>query len=114
MIGSSELIAILIAALFLFGPKKLPELARSLGGAVGEFKKAQRAAELDLTEFDAYTRKTGNGTRGKEEEKENKESKSNEKEKKANKGLENVLEARQSIPAQDKTPEQPKSQVKSN
>ncbi len=39
MIGSTELIAILIAALFLFGPQKLPELARSLGSAVGEFKK---------------------------------------------------------------------------
>lgn len=41
MIGSLELLAILGAALFLFGPTKLPELARSLGGAVGEFKKAQ-------------------------------------------------------------------------
>jgi sec-independent protein translocase protein TatA len=60
MIGTTELIAILIAALFLFGPQKLPELARSLGGAVGEFKKAQRAAELELTQFDAYTRKAEN------------------------------------------------------
>ncbi|MDD2440367.1 MAG: twin-arginine translocase TatA/TatE family subunit [Methanosarcinaceae archaeon] len=56
MIGSSELIAILIAAVFLFGPQKLPELARSLGSAFGEFKKAQRAAELGLTDFDAYAR----------------------------------------------------------
>ncbi|MCO5382307.1 MAG: twin-arginine translocase TatA/TatE family subunit [Methanosarcina barkeri] len=39
MIGTQELIVILIAALFLFGPQKLPELARSLGSAVGEFKK---------------------------------------------------------------------------
>ena len=58
MIGSTELIAILIAALFLFGPQKLPELARSLGSAMGEFKKAQRAAELELNHFDAFTRKT--------------------------------------------------------
>lgn len=57
MIGSTELLAILIAALFLFGPRKLPELARSLGSAVGEFKKAQRAAELELTTFDSYTGK---------------------------------------------------------
>ena len=62
MIGPAELIAILIAALFLFGPQKLPELARSLGGALGEFKKAQRAAELELTQFDAYTKKAGNKT----------------------------------------------------
>jgi sec-independent protein translocase protein TatA len=60
MIGTAELIAIIVAALFLFGPQKLPELARSLGGAMGEFKKAQRAAELELTQFDAYTRKKGN------------------------------------------------------
>ena len=60
MIGTQELIAILIAALFLFGPQKLPELARSLGSAVGEFKKAQRASELELTQFDAYTRKAAN------------------------------------------------------
>lgn len=57
MIGSTELIAILIAALLLFGPQKLPQLARSLGGAVGEFKKAQRAAELEMTQFDAFTKK---------------------------------------------------------
>ena len=60
MIGSTELIAILIAALFLFGPHKLPELARSLGSAMGEFKKAQMAAELELTQFDAFTRKAEN------------------------------------------------------
>jgi len=60
MIGSTELIAILIAALFLFGPQKLPELARSLGSAMGEFKKAQMAAELELTQFDAFTRKAEN------------------------------------------------------
>jgi TatA/E family protein of Tat protein translocase len=39
-IGMSELIIILIIALILFGPKKLPELAGALGRAVGEFKKA--------------------------------------------------------------------------
>src|SRR5665811_2360262 len=70
MIGSTELIAIAIAALFLFGPQKLPELARSLGSAVGEFKKAQRASELELTEFDAYTRKAENKAREREEGKE--------------------------------------------
>ena len=72
MIGSTELIAILLAALFLFGPNKLPELARSLGSAIGEFKKAQRASEMELTGFDAYTRKAENKftPREKEEDKE--------------------------------------------
>ena len=60
MIGSTELIAILVAALFLFGPNKLPELARSLGSAVGEFKKAQLASEMQLTHFDSYTQKAEN------------------------------------------------------
>lgn len=70
MIGTQELIVILIAALFLFGPQKLPELARSLGSAVGEFKKAQRASELELTHFDAYTRKAANTVVPEEKEKE--------------------------------------------
>lgn len=45
MIGSHELVLILIVALFLFGPTKLPELAQSLGKAVGEFKRAQIESE---------------------------------------------------------------------
>jgi len=48
MIGTYELILILIAALFLFGPTKLPELAQSLGKAVGEFKRAQMETEHDI------------------------------------------------------------------
>jgi sec-independent protein translocase protein TatA len=48
MIGTSELLLILIVALFLFGPTKLPELARSLGKATGEFKKAQIETENEL------------------------------------------------------------------
>ena len=74
-IGSTELIAILIAALFFFGPNKLPELARSLGSAVGEFKKAQLASEMQLTHFDAYTRKAENKSvlKDKEEDNEKKE-----------------------------------------
>lgn len=73
MIGSTELIAILIAALFLFGPQKIPELARSLGGAVGEFKKAQRAAELELTHFDPFTRKAAENESSKEDNEKDKE-----------------------------------------
>jgi sec-independent protein translocase protein TatA len=57
MIGSTELIAIIIFALFLFGPKELPELAKSLGAAVGEFKKAQRATEMGLVDFNKDTQK---------------------------------------------------------
>jgi TatA/E family protein of Tat protein translocase len=39
-IGMPELLLILAVALIVIGPKKLPDLARSLGKALGEFKKA--------------------------------------------------------------------------
>ncbi len=41
-IGMPELIVILVIALIVIGPKKLPDLARSLGRAINEFKKATR------------------------------------------------------------------------
>ncbi len=40
MIGGTEIIVILMIVLLLFGGKKLPELARSLGQGIREFKKA--------------------------------------------------------------------------
>ncbi|MFW6081664.1 MAG: TatA/E family twin arginine-targeting protein translocase [Desulfosalsimonas sp.] len=39
-IGMPELILVLAVALIVFGPKKLPDLARSLGRAINEFKSA--------------------------------------------------------------------------
>ncbi len=50
-IGFPELIVILVVALIVFGPKKLPELAKSLGKGLAEFKKAtheiKESLELD-------------------------------------------------------------------
>lgn len=46
-IGFPELIIVLAMVLILFGPKKLPELARGLGESVKEFRKGQE--ELDKT-----------------------------------------------------------------
>lgn len=40
--GMQEIIIVLAIALIVIGPKKLPEIARSLGRAMGEFKKASR------------------------------------------------------------------------
>jgi len=58
MIGTPELIVVgIVAVVLLFGAGKVPELARSLGQAMGEFKKAQREAELDLKRMeDSMTR----------------------------------------------------------
>jgi sec-independent protein translocase protein TatA len=39
-IGMPELILIFIVALIVFGPKKLPEIGKSLGKGLAEFKKA--------------------------------------------------------------------------
>ncbi len=39
-IGMPEMLLILALALIIIGPKKLPDLAKSLGRAIGEFKKA--------------------------------------------------------------------------
>jgi len=48
LIGLPELLLILIVALFFFGPDKIPEIARSLGKATGEFKKAQTETEHEI------------------------------------------------------------------
>jgi len=39
-IGFPEMVVIMIIALLVFGPKKLPEIGRSIGKAMREFKKA--------------------------------------------------------------------------
>ncbi len=48
MLGTQELILIIIVALIFFGPNKIPEIAHSIGKAVGEFKKAQIESEREL------------------------------------------------------------------
>jgi TatA/E family protein of Tat protein translocase len=53
-IGAPELIFILILALLIFGPKRLPQLSRTLGKGVAEFRRAstelQRAIHTEIEE----------------------------------------------------------------
>ena len=51
-LGTTELILIFALIVLLFGASKLPELARSMGTSMGEFKKAQRESDLSLKEFE--------------------------------------------------------------
>ncbi len=44
-IGIPELILILVVALVIFGPGKLPEIGKSLGKSIGEFKEALKKTE---------------------------------------------------------------------
>jgi Tat protein translocase TatB subunit len=51
-IGMSELVVIFIVALLVFGPKRLPELARALGKGLAEIKKSLNDAKRQVqTEF---------------------------------------------------------------
>ena len=47
-IGMPELIVIMVIALVIFGPRKLPELGRSLGRSLNEFKRASNELEHTL------------------------------------------------------------------
>ena len=49
-IGMQELIIIAVIALIIVGPKKLPDLAKTLGKGFSEFKKATEGITDDLKE----------------------------------------------------------------
>ena len=49
-LGTMELVVILVIALIVFGPRKLPELGRSLGKSLGEFKRASNDLRNTLEE----------------------------------------------------------------
>jgi sec-independent protein translocase protein TatA len=53
-VGVTELLVVLVIALIVLGPKKLPEMARNLGKGVREFKEA---ISLDSSDDDDEARK---------------------------------------------------------
>ena len=59
-IGTPELIIILIVALLVIGPKKLPDIAKALGRALGEFRRAtdELKENIDLGSVERWTQTT--------------------------------------------------------
>jgi TatA/E family protein of Tat protein translocase len=55
-LGVPELIFILVIALLIFGPKRLPEFGRTIGKAMGEFRRAssdlKRSIDVELSAAD--------------------------------------------------------------
>lgn len=46
-IGAPELIILLVIILIVFGAGKLPEIARGMGQAIGDFRRASQGVDLD-------------------------------------------------------------------
>src|SRR5438477_12558270 len=59
-IGMPELIIIFVIALIIFGPRKLPELGRSLGKSLAEFKRASNELKSTLEEEIRMEEQRGN------------------------------------------------------
>ena len=57
-LGAPELLVILFIVFLLFGAKKLPELARSLGQSINEFNKAKDEIHRPTTEQVVDVKKT--------------------------------------------------------
>ncbi len=51
-IGMPELLVILVVALLIFGPSKLPELARNLGRGLAEFRRASNDLRQSLMDVE--------------------------------------------------------------
>lgn len=56
-LGITEIVLILVVVLVLFGGKKIPELARSLGRAKAEYKKAKEGIEKEISDLKKETDK---------------------------------------------------------
>ena len=50
-IGAGELIIILIIVLVIFGPSKLPQIGKSMGEAIKEFRKGTQSVEKEIKDL---------------------------------------------------------------
>jgi sec-independent protein translocase protein TatA len=70
-IGTQELIIILVIVLLLFGAKRIPEVARSLGHGIREFKKATKEITSEVnSNLDVRDEDERGGRAPRQEEKE--------------------------------------------
>jgi sec-independent protein translocase protein TatA len=67
-IGMPELIIILVIALIIFGPRKLPELGKSLGRSINEFKKASTDLQNTLEQEIKIEEQKDNAAKAKAEQ----------------------------------------------
>jgi sec-independent protein translocase protein TatA len=56
-LGVPELLVILVIVLLLFGPDKLPGIARYMGKAVHEFKKSMQGTDADQADENSKEKK---------------------------------------------------------
>jgi sec-independent protein translocase protein TatA len=47
-LGPAEILVVLVLALFVFGPKRLPEVGRQVGGALRELRKVQDTVQHEI------------------------------------------------------------------
>jgi len=55
LLQPSHLLIILVVALFIFGPKKLPELGQGLGKGIRSFRDSMKAATEEPEKIDSNT-----------------------------------------------------------
>ncbi len=105
-----DTVVLFILALLLFGPKKLPQIARQIGKALGEFRrasnefKAQIEAEISQLEFEE---------KRKEQEKKEQEQKSLPKVEPVSESVEAPRRVLDSEPSEAAAPTAPSSEVSS-
>ncbi len=69
-VGTQEILLILVAVLLLFGGKRLPEVARTLGKGLGDFRRAVKDVQQDF-DLDSLTNMSGPDSKPPENRKRN-------------------------------------------